>query len=305
LSKKLIALFATLTLIAGCQQEIISHNPESRAAGEKEYNAGQYADAAGSFKNAIRVDPRDYRSQYGLAQCYEKMGQHQNAIQAYKASLDAQERTLAGKDDKAQQLRTINALAASISASDNRDAEVDVLDKQAKASNKPIDWLLLAKIYQNRGDADSALDAYNRAAIKDPTDFVVLKEYGLYLEQLGEAQRAQTQLRKAYGVNPNDAQVNAALYRLHVVPGPGLKEESQLAKPGIPSGPLPPLSGYKSNTSTLAPAPQQQQPQRQAAPAPTATYTPPPSSSNTAAPAPPTNSAVPTVPRATAAEPRD
>ncbi len=304
MSKTLITTLA-LILLAGCQQEIISHNPESRAAGEKEYNAGNYADAAGSFKNAIRVDPRDYRSQYGLAQCYEKMGQHQNAIQAYKASLDAQDRTLAGKDDKIQQLRTINALAASISASDNRDAEVDVIDKQANASNKPIDFLLLAKIYQNRGDADSALAAYNRAAIKDPKDFTVLKEYGLYLEQLGEAQRAATQLRRAYGVNPNDAQVNAALYRLHQVPGPGLKEESQLAKPVLPGGPLPQLSGYKSSSEgsaapapTPAPAPARQarpQPQPQPQAQPSATYTPPPTSTG----------GLPTVPRATAAEPRD
>jgi tetratricopeptide (TPR) repeat protein len=301
LSKTLITSLAALILIAGCQQEIISHNPESRAAGEQEYNAGNYADAAGSFRNAVRADPRDYRSLYGLAQCYEKMGQHQNAIQAYKASLDAQPLTLAGKDDMAQQLRTINALAAAISASDNRDAEVDIIDKQAKRTNQPMDYLLLAKIYQNRGDADSALDAYNRAAIKDPKDFIILKEYGLYLEQLGEAPRATTQLRKAYSVNPDDAQVNAALYRLHVIPGPGLKDESQLAKPAIPQ-----LSGFHSSGSpSQTPAPA-----RQAAPTPTATYTPPPASpaptaQPSAAPAPPTGSGLPTVPRATAAEPRD
>lgn len=278
----------TLLAVAGCQQEIISHAPQARADGVKAFEEGQYADAAGSFRNAIRSDPRDYKSQFYLGQSYEQMKQYQQAIQAYKASLDAQPLTLAGKDDKAQRQMTINAMAASISRSDTRDAEVDLVEKQARASNKPQDYLLLAKIYQNRGDADSALDAYNRAALTDPKDFVVVKEYGLYLEQLGQAPKATIQLKKAYGVNPNDAQVNAALYRLNVIPGPGLKDEAQLAKPAIPAGPLPELSTYRSPTPSKSPS-------RDTA---AGSYTPPPGS-------PPTSGALPTVPRATTAEPRD
>jgi Tfp pilus assembly protein PilF len=271
----------------------------------KAFEEGSYADAAGSFRNAIRADPRDYKSQYYLARCYEKMNQNQQAVQAYKASLDAQPLTLAGRDDKDQRLATLNALAHCIAASDSRDAELNLVAAQAKSSNKPQDYLLLAKIYQDRGDADNALDAYNRAALSDSADFVVLKEYGLYCEQLGQAQRATYQLRKAYTINPNDEQVNAALSRLHVVPGPGLKEEAQLVKPPIPVGPLPEvdLSKFRlggSNDSTQqeepqpAPAPRQQQPQ--------AVAPPPASAPPTAAPG-----ALPAVPRAqsTAGGPRD
>jgi tetratricopeptide (TPR) repeat protein len=268
--------------LAGCQQEIISHNPESRAAGVKDYSEGNYADAAGSFRNAVRADPRDYKSQFYLAQCYEKMNQYQQAIQAYKASLGAQPLTLAGQEDKAQKLTTIDALAACIAKRDTNDSELNVIDKQAKASNQPWDYLLLAKIYQDRGDADSALDAYNRAALTDPKDFTIIKEYGLYCEQAGQTQRATQQLRKAYALNPNDEQVNAALYRLHIVPGPGLKDESALVKPAIPVGPLPEvdLSKFKvggnsdsQEQSAAQPAAQRTQSTQtgqQAAPLPTA-----------------------------------
>ena len=83
-------------ILAGCQQEILSHNPQSRAEGIKQFDDGNYADAAGSFRNALRSDPRDYRSQFYLAQCYENMKQYQQAIQAYKASADAQGLTLGG-----------------------------------------------------------------------------------------------------------------------------------------------------------------------------------------------------------------
>jgi Tfp pilus assembly protein PilF len=224
---------------AGCQQEILSSNPGSRAQGLREFEDGNYADAAGSFRNAIRSDPRDYRSQFYLAQSYENLKQYQQAIQAYKASLDAQPRTLAGKEDKEQRITTIKALAKCISDADNRDAETNLIEQAAKNGNRSQDWLLLANVHRNRGDADSALDAYNRAALADPTDFVVVMEFGLYLEQVGQSQRARQQLKKAYTLNANDSQVNDALRRLNIVPGPGLKDQDALVKPPLPQGPLP------------------------------------------------------------------
>ena len=93
-------------------------------------------------------------------------------------------------------------------------------------------------------------------------------------------------------------QVNAALYRLHVVPGPGLKDEAQLTKPPLPEGPLPEvdLSRFKLGGSQSSGEEQQQpsQPQQQS-----------PRQPQQAAPAPP-NSALPSVPRAQSpAAPRD
>ena len=294
LIKSLSAAVLALLLITGCQQELISHNAESRAAGVKAFGDGQYGDAAGAFRNAVRADPRDYKSQFYLGQCYEKMNQPQQALQAYKASLDAQPHTLAGQEDKAQRLATVEALAGCISKSDNRDAEVSKVEQVARGSNDPQQYLLLAKIYQSRGDADSALDAYNHAALNASNDFTILKEYGLYLEQLGQTQKATIQLKRAYQMNAGDQQVNAALQRLHVVPGPGLKDEAQLTKPPLPEGPLPEvdLSKFRIGGSNSEAAQPEQTQSQQPAPA------------VAPAPAPPTNS-VPTVPRAQTASPRD
>jgi tetratricopeptide (TPR) repeat protein len=233
------ALTAVLTLSTGCTQEIISSAPSARAQGIRQYEEGNFADAAGSFRNALRSDPRDYRSQFYLAQSYEQLKQYQQAIQAYKTSLEVQPRTLAGKEDKSQRLATINALAVCISKADNRDAETNLIEQAARNGNRAQDWLLLAKIHQNRGDADSALDAYNRGALSDPQDFTVAKENGLYLEQVGQTGKAKQQLRRAYTLNQNDEQVNQALRRLNIIPGPGLKDENALVKPPIPQGPLP------------------------------------------------------------------
>ena len=243
------ALAAALCVgTAGCgtsSEMIINRAPSQRAEGIHQYEEGNYADAAGSFRQAIRSDPRDYKSQFYLAQSYEQLKQYQQAIQAYKASLDAQPRTLAGKEDKPQRLATIKALAGVISKSDTNNAETNLVEQAAKNGKQTQDWLLLANIHRNRGDADSALDAYNRAALADPKDFDVVKEYALYLEQVGQQQRAAQQLKKAYTLNQKDEQVNNALRRMNIVPGPGLKDERALTKPPLPEGPLPEVEWSK------------------------------------------------------------
>jgi Tfp pilus assembly protein PilF len=139
----------------------------------------------------------------------------------------------------------MDSLAALIGREDKHDAETNVIEQQAKQTQSANNYFLLAKIYRNRGDADSAVDAYNRAMIKNAKDFAIVKEYGLYMAQLGQRQRAEVPLRKAYALKPTDDEVNAALRNIGVVPGPALKDEKALASPAMPKGPIPPVSEWK------------------------------------------------------------
>lgn len=223
---------------AGCQ-EAINYSAESRAQGVKLYNQGQYADAAGAFRNAVRKDTRDYKSFYYLGASYEQLKQYQQAIQAYKSSLDIATRTLEGRADDVMRMRTVDSLASVIAKSDPQGAELTAAEQKAQASQKARDFYLVGRIHQFRLDPDSAIDAYNRAALLDQKDFYIAKEFGLYLVQLGQTQKGDLQLRRAYQLRQNDPQVNQTLASINVVPGPGLKEESQLRKPLLPKGPLP------------------------------------------------------------------
>ena len=69
--------------------------------------------------------------------------------------------------------------------------ELNFVEQNAKNGQSAELYWLLAKIYRNRGDADLALDAYNRAALIEPKNFYIQKDHGLYLEQLGQAKRAE------------------------------------------------------------------------------------------------------------------
>jgi Tfp pilus assembly protein PilF len=248
------------TLAGGCA-EMTATSGGSRREGMYQYEQKQYGDAAGAFANAVRKNPRDYKSHYYLGNSYVEMGQFQQAIHAYKASLDTQYTTLAGKEDVDQRPLTIGGLANAIAKSDARDVELNLAEQKAKNGQSAEAYFLLAKIYRNRGDADLALDAYNRAALIEPKNFHIQKDYGLYLEQLAQPQRAELALKKAYVQRDTDPEVNTALRRIGVIPGPALKDQRELASPPMPKGPVPPMQDWGKKPTARAggaPAPSPQ-----------------------------------------------
>ena len=248
--------------VIGCA-DMVSDSKESRLEGNRLYSAGSYAEAVGAFKNAIRSDPRDYKSHYGLAVSYDALKDYHQAVGAYKATLDVMTRTLAGQEDHAFRAKVVDSLGSCIARSDQREIETASMVKEAGESRKAEDSFILAKLYAYSGDADSAMDAYNRALVLEPKSFYINKEYGLYLVKLNQRDKAAEVLQRAYAINSKDEEVMAGLRQVGIVPGLSLKEERDLAQPPVPKGPLPeakmPSFGRSSNSSTPgngeAPAP--------------------------------------------------
>ncbi len=236
--------------VAGCStKNVVTFSQSDRKEGLRLYEQGRYTDAATHFRQQVRRNPGDYRAHYYLGACYSQTGQAQQAIHAYKSSLDTQTTSLQGKEDKAFRANTIDGLATAISKSDKSDVELDALEQKARDQQSAESYFALAKIYRFRGDADSAIDSYNRAMLLAPKDFYIAKDHGLYLEQAGQRQLAEPTLKKAYALKSTDADVNAALRRIGVVPGPGLLEERDLAGPPVPKGPIPPMSEWRAQKS--------------------------------------------------------
>jgi Flp pilus assembly protein TadD len=219
------------------------------------YAQKQYTEAAGFYRNAIRQNERNYKAYYMLGNCYVQLGRWQEAINAYRTSLDVQTVTYQGQADQEQRVNTIVALAGAIARSDSRDTETNAAVARTRGTQSADDYLLLAKIYAFRGDADSALDAYDHGVLLAPENFYIAREYGLYLVQIGQTQRAEAALRRAYALDQTDEQVNLALRRIGVVPGPSLKSEKDLAGPPVPKGPLPELGGGQNQNQRAATPP--------------------------------------------------
>ncbi len=200
------------------------------------YDQQNYTDAAGAFRNAIRQNPADYRSHYYLGACYAQNKEYHQAIQQFQTCLAIMPSSLEGTMDRPFRLKALNGLAESLAATGDPQAETQAVAQGQDTSEK---YFLLAKVDRHLGDADAAVQAYRQAALLDRKDFDIAKEYSLYLMKLKDVQNADPELRHAYALNDKDDEINAALREIGVVPGPGLKPESDLAKPIIPEGPIP------------------------------------------------------------------
>ena len=230
--------------LAGCGTEVISSNQGLRQQGIAQFQQGAYPDAASSLQNAVRSEPGDYTSRYYLGQSYEKMGKTQQAIEEYRTCLDVMSKSLEGRTDAEVRRKVVDALAGVIAKEPEHNGDVAALEKQPRSAENAF---LLAKIYRQSGDADMALLRFDQAQQLDPADPQIAKEYGLYLEQLGQNRRAETQLRRAYALNSRDEEVAAALRRLGTVPGPSLNSAEALSRPPVPLGPLPEIDLSTSN----------------------------------------------------------
>jgi tetratricopeptide (TPR) repeat protein len=227
--------------MAGCSSvqgvDLLTWSNDAKRQGMQQYNDGRYAEAAGCFRNAIRQNPIDPESEFWLAMSYEQTQSYHEAIDAYKTALKLMPPAGTAHYSVSMHDNAFDRLAHIVAANDPTGSETDLIAQTAAQDNSSDEFRLLGRVLRYRGDADSGLENYHRAVQIDPSNFAAQREYGLYLEQLTQNQEAGQVLRDAYRINQNDEQVNSALRRIGMEPGPGLLTEAPVAHPAM--APLP------------------------------------------------------------------
>jgi Tfp pilus assembly protein PilF len=208
-------LLTGAAVLAGCA-EPMTYSQDFKREGLRQYNRGQYVDAAGTFKAAAKQDPTDYQTQYYLAMSQEKNGEFQTAVGAYRLCLKLRVQTPAGRQDVELREKVLNHMAALIARGDFADAEINDIQHEAAAEHSSEDYRLLARVFALRGDADSAVDSYRRGFTEVPDDFMLAKEYGLYLLKINQTADGIRILKLAWQLNGYDRQVVTTLAALGV-----------------------------------------------------------------------------------------
>lgn len=230
------AVLATVISVGGCA-EVMTNTRADRDNAIKLYNDGRYADAAGAFRETIRHNPADLQSHYYLAMSLDRVGAYEQAIEQYRTTLKLMETSLEGKENRPMRMQVLDLLASDVARVQDHDPSTAMLNN----GNTAEDQYLRGKIESRLGDADAAIEAYQRAALLDPRFPEIHRDLGLLLAQLGQTDRARQELKQAYAMNPSDQQTAAGLRKVGVIPGPSLKDESDMAHPLVPVGPLPEL----------------------------------------------------------------
>jgi tetratricopeptide (TPR) repeat protein len=246
--------------IAGCSSvqgvDWLTWSNDAKRQGLQQYNDGRYAEAAGCFRNAIRQNPADPEAEYWLALSYEQTHSYHEAIDAYKTSLQLMPAPNTVHYSQGMHDNAFDRLAHIVASNDPTGSETDLIAQKAASENSSEEFRLLGRVFRYRGDADSSLENYRRAVQIEPSNFVAQREFGLYLEQLSQNQEAGQVLRDAYRINQRDDQVNGALRRIGMDPGPNLlATEEPVAHPLMPPLPNsdPGLPTPAANTYTPSP----------------------------------------------------
>jgi tetratricopeptide (TPR) repeat protein len=247
---------AMLISLAGCGSDVLTWSKDAKANGMQQYNDGRYAEAAGAFRNAIRQNPTDPESEYWLALSYEQLQSYHEAIDAYKTCLRLMPPPGTVYYSVAMHDSAFDRLAHIVARYDATGNETDLIVQAATQSHSSDDYRMVGRVFRYRGDADSSLDNYRRAVQIDPSNFIAQRELGVYLEQLSQNQEAAQVLRDAYRLNQNDNEVNGALRRIGMEPGPGLLAQQQPTHALLPDSerPDPSLSTPAANTDPPSPS---------------------------------------------------
>jgi Tfp pilus assembly protein PilF len=197
-------------VLAGCAQPL-SFSQDYKRVGISQYNSGEYLAAAGSFKSSAKENPADYQTQYYLGLSEEKNNEPQSAIEAYRLCLKLRPATPAGRFDVAMREKVLNRVAPLIARAEPADFEINAIQTEAASEKSAEDYRLLARVFALRGDADSAMDSYRRGFSVAPDDFLLAKEYGLYLLKVNQPAEGTRVLKLAWQINSTDRQVNQTL----------------------------------------------------------------------------------------------
>ena len=243
LTLPLLALSAA-TLI-GCA-DAVTFSESERATGRIALGEGEHEIAARIFANQVRRAPRDYKAHFHLGQAQWAAGRRPEAVRSYTTALDVMPLTLAGQADDEYRFLIIDELAGALAAVDADGTRLAQVERGSKGDK--YRKLLVALTHAKAGRPDAAIGSFTEAVRLDrmdadegEQDARIAKAFGLYYESLQQPDAAEAALRLAYSIDPRDEETAAALRRLDVIPGPAILSKTQLAKPGVPLGPLPEL----------------------------------------------------------------
>ncbi len=245
LNRSLTLSFATVLAsaavfsFAGCA-DALTFSKTERTQGRIALQEGDYEEAAITFANQVRRNPKDYRAHFHLGEARWSAGRFPEAVRSYMTALDVMEFSPRGQSDPEFKLIIIDELAGALAEVDHDGHQLAEIERLATGNKTKK--LLVALTHGKAGRPDAAIASFREARSLDRTDPQIAKSFGLYLEGIQQELAAEEMLRRAYALNPQDEEVAAALRRLGIIPGPAILSKNQLTRPTMPLGPLPQVS---------------------------------------------------------------
>lgn len=203
-------VFGALMLIAGCE----STGPSANALniyGDRELEAGNYAQAAEFYEQYVERRPLDPEGRYKLAIAY--LGDERPSL--------AREQFILGLELRDQDERFIEGTADTLVEMGQQDELFELLRGRAQKTQEVDDYIRLGRFAARVGDVDEAEQALLFAATLDngmslEPQLALAEFYGRVNDEVRQLER----LRMALFIDPDNQDVQAQIRELGEVPGP-------------------------------------------------------------------------------------
>ena len=177
-------------------------NHEALRAGERAYEAAQYADAARLFARAVAEDGSDAGAWFKLGNARWRRGDRTGAIEAYKRAC---------AENPARARAWHNLSAVQIAAADFAGAAESATKAVALEPRRAKAWNNLGVARHGLGDAVGAETALRRALETDPAFPTAYTNLGRLLLATGRAPEAREVLERAKTLGENGLELRIAL----------------------------------------------------------------------------------------------
>ena len=205
---RMIALTGLCLLGAGCN--VMSHS--QNAEGVRQYQQGQYPQAAVSFEKAVANDPHSADSYYNLASTYHRLAKLNNRPEDWKLAEDTYNLCL----DRDPNHRDCHRALAVMLVEQNRSEQAfRLLEGWANTDHTSADPKVeLARLSQEFGNGPQAREYLLEALAINPYDSRALSAMGRVHEENGNPQQALAAYKRSLSTDNFQPEVQTRIAQL-------------------------------------------------------------------------------------------
>jgi tetratricopeptide (TPR) repeat protein len=186
-------------LVSACVPAISERVYEYNDLGVQHFQKGEFDRARADFQAALDLLPNNYSLLYNLGQCYDQLGQAQQAERYYRLCLQQQP----NDRDCRHALDVLMVQSGRMAEARQMVEEWLASEPKLSAAYAEDGWL-----WQRQGDPISALKRYQEALNHDPHNALALIEMGrIYEEELNLPSRALKLYQMALEYEPNQVEL--------------------------------------------------------------------------------------------------
>ncbi|MHB1422504.1 MAG: tetratricopeptide repeat protein [Gemmataceae bacterium] len=193
-------------LISACAPVIPERVQQYNDLGLEHFQKREFERASLDFQAGLALLPHDFTLLYNVGQCYDHLGQSEQAEKYYRLCLQQ-------RPNDAECRHALNALL--VQRGRFTEAQRMVRDWLAREPKLSAAYAEDGWLYEQQGDPIKALKRYQQAVFHDPHNTLALVEIGrIYEEQLNQPSRALKLYQTALDYDPHQPDLVKRVNRL-------------------------------------------------------------------------------------------